>query len=150
MGKAIAQPFAASGHVVIGVDRDAVALAATFELGAPHIGVAGDVCDEDLLARVCQQAVASGDGLRCFVANAGIIGPGPSTEQSVDQWNDLLGVNLTGVFLGDNILHVFDADRQPEDYCNAEVVALLPRASVAGHCGGMRNQRLTPPRLGAM
>lgn len=101
MGKAIAQRFAASGHVVLGVDRDAEALAATFaELGAPHVGVAGDVCDEDLLASVCQQAVEAGDGLRCFVANAGIIGPGPSTEQSVTAWNDLLGVNLTGVFLG--------------------------------------------------
>ncbi len=101
MGKAIAQRFAASGHVVIGVDRDADALAATFaELGAPHIGIAGDVCDEELLARVCEQAVEAGGGLRCFVANAGIIGPGPSTEQPVAQWDGLLGVNLTGVFLG--------------------------------------------------
>ena len=42
MGKAIAQRFAASGHVVIGVDRDADALAATFAevVGQEQRGVA--------------------------------------------------------------------------------------------------------------
>jgi NAD(P)-dependent dehydrogenase (short-subunit alcohol dehydrogenase family) len=56
------------------VDAARDALAATFaELGAPHRHRWRRLCLE-LLARVCEQAVEASGGLRCFVANAGIIG----------------------------------------------------------------------------
>jgi NAD(P)-dependent dehydrogenase (short-subunit alcohol dehydrogenase family)/3-phenylpropionate/cinnamic acid dioxygenase small subunit len=101
IGAAIAHHFAAAGHLVAGIDRDADGLRATIESlpGEGHRAVVGDVGDESVVAAACGQA-AVGGRLHAFVANAGITGPGTSAEFPVELWDRLLSVDLTAVFLG--------------------------------------------------
>jgi NAD(P)-dependent dehydrogenase (short-subunit alcohol dehydrogenase family) len=72
MGKAIAARLMADEAVVVGVDRDADALAGTAsELGDGFIPVVGDVGDWDTHERAADAAEAAGD-LCWWVNNAGI------------------------------------------------------------------------------
>ena len=45
-------------------------------------------------------AVADFGGLDVLVNNAGIVNFGPIEEYTLDQWNTIIAINLTGVFLG--------------------------------------------------
>jgi NAD(P)-dependent dehydrogenase (short-subunit alcohol dehydrogenase family) len=79
--------------------------AATAELAAlaPDVGVASVVCDvsdEDQVRAAVATAVANGSpGLQLCVAAAGGGGLGPLLTTPLDEWNTILGTNLTGTFL---------------------------------------------------
>lgn len=102
IGAAIAARLADEGYVVVGIDRDGDRLSETIssQRGDRHIALSGDVADEELLHRACSAAAGAPNGLRGFVANAGLARPGPSVDYSLDDWEELLRVNLTAPFLG--------------------------------------------------
>ena len=52
------------------------------------------------LALAVALAVADFGGLDVLVNNAGIVNFGPIEEYTLDQWNTIIAINLTGVFLG--------------------------------------------------
>jgi NAD(P)-dependent dehydrogenase (short-subunit alcohol dehydrogenase family) len=60
--------------------------------------VACDVTDEASVEAACAAAAAAGP-LRIVVANAGTGSAGPFHLTSLDDWNAVLGTNLTGTFL---------------------------------------------------
>ena len=87
IGKATVERFRDEGAIVFGADLK----------GADVACDAGR--DEDVAALV-EQAVAMHGGLDIFFANAGISGGLASIfEQSVEDWNEILRVNLIGPFL---------------------------------------------------
>ncbi|MEU8345240.1 NAD(P)-dependent dehydrogenase, short-chain alcohol dehydrogenase family [Actinomadura meyerae] len=114
IGRATARAFAAEGATVVLAGRDVTALAdAVKEIGSGTAaegtagGAAGradhvvaDVADPASAARMVETVVARHGGLHVAVNNAGIIGAaGPVTDIDPAAWDEVLAVNLTGVFL---------------------------------------------------
>jgi NAD(P)-dependent dehydrogenase (short-subunit alcohol dehydrogenase family) len=89
IGKATAALFRAEGATVIAADR------------AEAEGVAAaDAGSEADVRALVERAVAEHGGLDVFFANAGISGGLPSIfEQSPEDWQEILRVNLIGPFL---------------------------------------------------
>src|SRR5579862_7446971 len=98
IGTAIATRFAQEGYRVIGVDRDGDQLKAVMTELPGAEAVVGDVTDEAVMEEACERGAA--DGLRALVANAGIARPGRSVDYPLEDWNQLLAVDLTAAFLG--------------------------------------------------
>jgi len=104
IGLACARALLADGADVVLAARNADRLAASAtELrmefpGALIDTVACDVTDEASVEAACAAAAAAGP-LRIVVANAGTGSAGPFHLTSLDDWNAVLGTNLTGTFL---------------------------------------------------
>ena len=104
IGAAIARGLARSGaHVVVSGRR-----AETLEAVCDDIRVAGgsadycvgDVTDPVHLKALMAHAAGAGGVLDILVNNAGIAGPtAPLVEISLEEWENTIAVNLTGVFL---------------------------------------------------
>ncbi len=58
-----------------------------------------DVADEAQVVRAVEETSVFGDGLDLLVNNAGIGAGAPLTELTLAQWNRVVAVNLTGMFL---------------------------------------------------
>jgi NAD(P)-dependent dehydrogenase (short-subunit alcohol dehydrogenase family) len=104
IGAAIARGLAAAGaHVVLSGRRAAtletVCDAITADGGAADYSV-GDVTDPIHLDALMAKAAGERGAFEILVNNAGISGPtAPLVEVSLEDWNETLAVNLTGVFL---------------------------------------------------
>jgi NAD(P)-dependent dehydrogenase (short-subunit alcohol dehydrogenase family) len=102
IGKATAQRFLSKGYNVLIADHDCAAGDETaMELAAMGTirFVACDVSrEEDVRALVEQTALAFGH-IDVLVNNAGVSRRKPLAEQSVEQWREVLDVNLTGPWL---------------------------------------------------
>lgn len=96
IGLAAAQRIAEEGgQVVCGVETEAQR-AATGDLASIVI----DVAEEGSWRAVIAQTVAEYGGLDVLVCSAGILRKGTAEETSLELWNQVLAVNLNGVFLG--------------------------------------------------
>ena len=109
IGRATALAMAREGARVAVADMTEASAAATVELiiaaGGQAIALAGDVAKESDVATLVARSVAAFGRLDCAFNNAGIsprdVGPaGQRThEMSRASFDDMLAVNLTGVFL---------------------------------------------------
>ncbi len=69
------------------------------ELGGKAIGMEIDVSDEGQVIQWVQDAIRELGCIDIFVSNAGIIEWEPITKITLECWNKILGVNLTGAML---------------------------------------------------
>lgn len=104
IGRAVALAFAAAGaDVVVNYVGDAAPaeeLVARIEaLGSQAIAVQADVSREEEVDALFARAVEAFGTLHIVVCNAGIQRDARIHDMSLDQWNAVLGVNLTGQFL---------------------------------------------------
>ena len=113
IGRTVALELASRGATLVLTDRNAGALNETASLifanltGAPenkvneqHVCREADVTDLDQIVSLCQVAVAHLKRIDILVNNAAIAGPtGPVAEVDLRDWEDVLGVNLTGAFI---------------------------------------------------
>jgi 3-oxoacyl-[acyl-carrier protein] reductase len=103
LGKGACQRIVAEGGAVAVADiREALAdetVAELKESGGRAIAVACDVADEGQVAEAVQRTVSEFGRLDGLVANAGTAGGGWIHELTLEDWNFVLGVNLTGAFL---------------------------------------------------
>ncbi|MGI5208052.1 SDR family NAD(P)-dependent oxidoreductase [Spirillospora sp. CA-108201] len=102
IGRATAHAFAREGATAVLAGRDAAALAeAVKEIGSDRADhVVADVSDPASAAGMVEAVVRRHGGLHVAVNNAGILGAaGPVADIDTAAWNDVLAVNLTGVFL---------------------------------------------------
>jgi 3-oxoacyl-[acyl-carrier protein] reductase len=112
IGLAMAQRFAAEGSKVVIADVKGVdeAAAGIREAGGQAAGVVCDVRDEASVAAAMKFATDTWGGIDVAIANAGILRDGlllrvdkatgkVADRMSVKQWQDVIDVNLTGVFL---------------------------------------------------
>ncbi|MEO7025937.1 MAG: SDR family oxidoreductase [Caulobacteraceae bacterium] len=104
IGKAVAIGLARAGadvavnYVVDPASADEVAHEIT-ALGRRAITVKGDVSKEADVEAMFAEAVAAFGTLHVVVSNAGLQRDSPFEAMSLDQWNTVIGVNLTGQFL---------------------------------------------------
>jgi len=103
IGAACARLIAAQGAAVAALDvRAGAADGIAAELraaGAQAIGLECDVGEELSVAAAAQAGVDAFGGLDTVVAAAGIAPRSRTHDLSLEQWDDVIGVNLTGVFL---------------------------------------------------
>ncbi len=103
LGRGAALRFAAEGGAVLCADLDGDAAAETARLiekeGGTGAACAADVTSEADSERMVAETVAAFGGLDALYANAGIAGPGSAADLPLDDWQRVIAVNLTGVFL---------------------------------------------------
>jgi NAD(P)-dependent dehydrogenase (short-subunit alcohol dehydrogenase family) len=104
IGRAIAQQFLADGMSVLIADCDREACqetAAELEKEGNTAAICCDVSAEQDVKTAVSEALRLFDRLDVMVCNAGISGffGVPVTELGLEQWNRVIGVNLTGAFL---------------------------------------------------
>ena len=99
IGRATARRMAEEGArvAVIDLNGDAAHEVAEEIGGTAHVA---DVTDPDALSGAVDDAVRAMGGLSTLFNNAGTGNQSPLHEWTLDEWNRLLAVNLTGVYLG--------------------------------------------------
>lgn len=105
IGRATAFAFAEAGARVVAVDRDAEGAARTAELarliGAPAAwGETVDVSDEAAMEKLAEKVATEYGIVDVLVNNAGIGLSGSFLDTTVEDWKQVLDVNLWGVIHG--------------------------------------------------
>ena len=103
IGRATALAFARDGYAVALVGRRAAPLEQLAtelrEGGADAIACHADVASSEEAAAAIDATVERFGGIDALVNNAGVGDSGPLLEESLEQWNETLRINLTGAFL---------------------------------------------------
>jgi 3-oxoacyl-[acyl-carrier protein] reductase len=103
IGRAIAVAFAAEGAAVAVADRDEAAARATTEqigrAGGRAAAVRVDVTDPKLVQEMIDTALSELGGLDILVNNAGIDTVSLLVDMTLEQWQEMIDVNLTSLFL---------------------------------------------------
>jgi NAD(P)-dependent dehydrogenase (short-subunit alcohol dehydrogenase family) len=103
IGQACALRFAQEGANIVCLDIDQAANSKTAAdcraAGAEAMALTCDVTDPDSLNGAVETAMAQWGRLDVLVASAGIYTGSPLRKVSLKQWQRLINVNLTGVFL---------------------------------------------------
>ena len=101
MGQAMARRFHGEGAAVAFLEIDPERLADTVGLlgGDRVLGIEGDVADPAAAERAVAETVAAFGSVDIVCNNAGILGEGLLAEMSLDIWQRVIDVDLTGVFL---------------------------------------------------
>lgn len=115
IGQGIALGLAQAGADVACFDRDRRASQATAEkiqtIGRGALGLSGDVTRPEDLDAAIVELLDSWGSLEVAVNAAGIANAAPAEEMPLEQWRQMIAVDLDGVFLS----------------CQAEARAMLPR-----------------------
>jgi NAD(P)-dependent dehydrogenase (short-subunit alcohol dehydrogenase family) len=132
IGRAASQHFAAAGAIACVVDRDgqsakqvADAIVATGGRAA-HFAV--DVTDEDAMKVAFATIAETFGGIDVLVNNAGIAIRAAATELSLEDWNSVVAVNMTAMFL---------AARLAVQHMSRGGGAMVNTASIMGLSGGL-------------
>lgn len=100
IGRATAVRLAREGAQVACLDVDAAQLAQTVEqIGAAAVAISCDISQESAVNAALEQVVAHYGKLDVLCNIAGILRADRSHELSLEHWNRVLSVNLTGTFL---------------------------------------------------
>ena len=102
MGALFARRFPAHGDTVIATDTSGEALAKLANGvadGATLFTLAADISDEASCAKLAAFALAKAAHVDVLVNCAGFFRRQPFMEMSLADWNKVIGINLTGVFL---------------------------------------------------
>jgi NAD(P)-dependent dehydrogenase (short-subunit alcohol dehydrogenase family) len=103
-GAGIVRRLAEAGAAVVVADGDGAAaeLAARDVVARGHVAVGAElqVDDESSVVQVADLAEREFGGLHVWVNNAGIYPASQVLDMTADQWDEVLGFNLKGAFLG--------------------------------------------------
>ncbi|MCE0765095.1 glucose 1-dehydrogenase [Pseudonocardia kujensis] len=135
IGAAVAERFAAEGAVVVATDVDELGGKTVVE----RITVAGgraefhvqDVVSEDRWRELADQVRATHGRIDVLVNNAGIYIIAPLAETTVEDWNRLMAVNVTGTFLG--MKHVVPGMAETGGGAVLNLSSIAGLVGVAGH-----------------
>lgn len=160
IGQAIAVRFAAEGaHVAINYRKDIDEAGQTDEMvheaieecrhkvaqyGVDHILVQADVTKQDQVERMVQEVINVLGDLDILINNAGIQISGPSHELEVDDFDNVIAVNLRGAYIGARAaIRHFLAKKKPGVVINVSSVhQVIPKPRFVGYSvskGGMQN-----------
>lgn len=127
IGAATARLMAAAGGTVHVLDRDGEAASTLAAAIGGAEGHALDVADEAAVIRVMDDIAARHGRIDVLVANAGINIRRTADACTLEEWNAVLGVNLTGVFL---------SARTAARHMPASGGAIVVTASIMSFSGG--------------
>ena len=97
------------------------------------IATEADVRDSAALAKVVEQGVAELGRLDVVLANAGISSPAPTLEMSDQTWQDMIDINLTGVWktLKASVPHIIAGGRGGAVVITSSLAAIWANAHTA-------------------
>jgi NAD(P)-dependent dehydrogenase (short-subunit alcohol dehydrogenase family) len=98
-GLAIAERLHDEGAAVVCVDVDGDSLKRSVSQGQGIVHFVGDVTKPDDARGACELAAETFGGLDILVNNAGIVRFGTFLDLSLDEWDTVFAVNVTGAFL---------------------------------------------------
>ena len=101
IGRAIADLVVGLGGNAVIADMNAETLAkakGAYPEGR-YLGVTADISDPDAVQALVDSAVETFGAVHGLVNNAGITRPAMMNKLTLDQWNQVIGVHLTGAFL---------------------------------------------------
>jgi meso-butanediol dehydrogenase/(S,S)-butanediol dehydrogenase/diacetyl reductase len=98
IGAATVRLLAEQGYEVFALDRDRAGLARFGEMPAVH-ALPTDVAEEAAVERAVADVLEKAGRLDAVVANAGIAFTGPLADTTPERWDEVMRVNLRGVFL---------------------------------------------------
>lgn len=133
IGKATASLLAQAGATVVIVDRDQgageSAASAIVAQGGAAFAATADVTDEKAVDKLFADTVKREGHIDVVVNNAGIAIRKPAVDLSVPDWDRVVAVNMTGIFLCARAAarHMIDAKRGG---------AIVNTASIMGLSGG--------------
>lgn len=96
LGRAVAQALADAGALVVAAARDIQPDPS--DLGGRIVHVKADVTVPQSVAELMRTTHERYGGPHIVVANAGVSRPGPVSVLSTEDWEAVIGTNLTGVF----------------------------------------------------
>lgn len=103
LGEAMARALAEAGsNIVIAdldPDRGEQTAAALRELGVQALFVQADITRPEDAARIVEKTRQTFGAIDVLINNAGIVRHAKAEEMSLEDWNAVMNVNLTGVFL---------------------------------------------------
>lgn len=104
IGKAVALALGAAGADVVvnylrGEQSAREVVHTLTAMGVRSIAAQADVSNEQQVTAMFRQAVEAFGTVDILVNNAGLQQDAPMTEMTLDQWNTVINVNLTGQFL---------------------------------------------------
>ncbi len=104
IGNAIAVGFGQAGaKVVVNVanhlDQGQATVDAIRQNGGDAILLQADVSMQTDVLRLVDETLRAYGSLDILINNAGIVGGSPAEDLNIDEWNRVLAVNLTGVYL---------------------------------------------------
>lgn len=105
VGLALCERFAAEGMRVVMSDvdpgrLDAAAERVAAETGADVLAIATDASRWDSVQALASRTYERFDAVHVLCNNAGVTRPGPIWDATLEEWDWLLAVNLSGVFYG--------------------------------------------------
>jgi NAD(P)-dependent dehydrogenase (short-subunit alcohol dehydrogenase family) len=131
IGRATAERFAEEGAALVVADVQAQPLEETAKLarekGAEVEAILCDVSDTDAVDAAVRRAIERFEALHVLCNSAGILKFGHTHEFSLEDWNRILGINLTGTFLTCRaaIPHLLET--------RGAIVNIASTAALAGH-----------------
>jgi NAD(P)-dependent dehydrogenase (short-subunit alcohol dehydrogenase family) len=131
IGEAITRLFVREGAIVVVADYSEHGQVLVDELrfnGQPALFARVDISEEDQVRELVEQTVSAYGRLDIMVANAGIGDATPAHELPLRQWQRLMDVNLTGVFLSDKYAIIQMLQQSTGG-------AIVNIASILGHVG---------------
>ncbi len=133
LGAGIARRFVEEGaRVLISDINDAAAQAKAADIGAGWLHQ--DVASEGEWQRIIGEVLTSFERLDVLVNNAGIFTSCPVDETPLEQWQQVLAVNLTGVFLG--CKHGVRAMKANPGGAGGSIINLSSVVGLRGQLGG--------------
>nr|WP_083434377.1 glucose 1-dehydrogenase [Sphingomonas sp. Y57] len=138
IGRATALTFAREGASVVVADIDADGAARTAaQIGEKAMPIAFDVADEAGWADATRGALDRFGRLDILANIAGIGFPGTILDLTIEHWNKMIAVNLTGVMLGcQAAIRAITASGGAGAIVNVSSLAgLVGISDVAGYCG---------------
>jgi NAD(P)-dependent dehydrogenase (short-subunit alcohol dehydrogenase family) len=100
IGRAVALAFAAAGAQVVVLDaRETAASQVAEEIGISAQALTADVTDEETIERSFADIALRHGHIDVLFNNAGINRRQPSLEMALDDWNAVIAVNMTGMFI---------------------------------------------------
>ena len=132
LGKGVAERFVAEGVQTIITDIDPAGETVAASLGAEF--VVHDVRSEGAWQDLTKTVVSQHGRLDVVVNNAGIFTSRPVDETPLDEWQNVLDVNLTGVFLG--CKHAVACMKQNPPGTGGSIINLSSVVGLRGQLGG--------------
>jgi NAD(P)-dependent dehydrogenase (short-subunit alcohol dehydrogenase family) len=104
IGKALALGFSQAGAKVVvnssrHPDQGRATVAEIRETGGEAIFIQADISNQGDVVRLVDETMRIFRRVDILINNAGIVGGSPAEDLNIDEWNKVLAVNLTGVFL---------------------------------------------------
>ncbi len=136
IGAGVVERAISLGARVIAVDLNSDKLGESIRsYGDKVMAQVGDVADDDFVRSTVNRAVQRFGAIHGLVNNAGITRPAMIEKMSLDQWNQVLNVHLTGAFLWTQAV----GKHMIERYNNGDKApgAIVNHSSIAGLKGSI-------------